>query len=342
MAVDYGTLLQKIIGGEDLAEEEAFETFGSLMSGELSEVRMAALLAALAAKGHAVTEIAGAARAMRDAAVRIAFDGEGPIVDIVGTGGTGVSTFNVSTASCFVAAGAGATVAKHGNVTNTRSSGAADVLRALGVNIDIPAATVTLCIQESGMGFCFARKCHPAMKNVAGVRKDLPVRTIFNILGPLTNPAGAKHFLMGVFSTAWTGILAQVLRRLGAERAWVVCGADGMDEISVTGPTTIARLEDGTVDTWTLHPADYGIAEGTLADLAVCSPEESAARIRGVLAGQQGVCRNIVLLNAAAALAVAGHAPGMEAGLAAAAESIDSGAAEAVLEKLVTLSAAGA
>ena len=339
MTFEYKDLLKTVIEGTNLSEQQAYEMFCRFIGGELSEVKMAAVLAALAAKGHSVAEITGAAQAMREKAEKVPIPEGMDVVDIVGTGGTGISTFNVSTASCIVAAGAGAKVAKHGNVTNTRASGAANVLVALGVNIDVPPDVVGRCVEEAGMGFCFAKKCHPAMKNVAGVRKEMAVQTIFNILGPLTNPAGAKRFLMGVFSWKWAGILARVLGRLGAEEAWVVSGEDGMDEISITGPTKVARLSGGKIDTFDISPDDWGIPGGSVKHLAVGSPEESAGMIRELLAGKgEKTARNIVLLNSAAALVVSGVFSDMASGLEAAARSVDSGAAAEVLEKLVIIS----
>ena len=221
MTQEYRNILRTVIEGNDLTEQQCYDVFTQLMDGELDDVPVAGLLAALATKGHSVGEITGAARAMRERAVRIQIPEGAEVVDIVGTGGTGISTFNVSTATCFVAAGAGAKVAKHGNITNTRVSGSADVLKALGVNIDVQPEVVTSCIAEAGVGFCFARNCHPAMKNVVGVRKKLPVRTIFNVLGPLTNPAGAERFLLGAFSREWTETLAEVLGRPENDRS---CG----------------------------------------------------------------------------------------------------------------------
>ncbi len=333
----YRASLQAIIDGCDLTDTQSHAMFTALMDGELDDVQIAALLAALVTKGHAISEIVGAARAMREHAVRID-PGCEVVVDIVGTGGTGINTFNVSTTTCFVAAGAGAKVAKHGNITNTRASGSADVLAALGVNLAIEPATVTQCIQLAGVGFCYARNCHPAMKYAAPVRKQLPVRTIFNILGPLTNPAGATRQLMGVYTDALTEPLARVLGELGLEKAWVVHGGDGTDEISITAPTRISQWTGESVETITLTPEDAGLPRATLADLAVASPEESATAVRAVLAGQPGPKRDIVVLNTAAALVVTDQARDLKEGVAQACESIDSGAARAALEKLIAVS----
>jgi anthranilate phosphoribosyltransferase len=332
----YTDALQAALAGTDLTEDQAYQLFSTLMAGQLSHARTAGLLIALAAKGPAVVELTGAARAMRDCAVPIDTGGA-DVVDIVGTGGTGVSTFNISTASCFVAAGAGANIAKHGNVTNTRASGAANALTALGVNIDIAPDVVTRCITEAGVGFCYARLCHPAMKHAAPVRKELPVRTIFNVLGPLTNPAGARRQVLGVFASQWTRPLAEVLQRLGVTDAWVVHGCGGLDELSILGPTEVTTLRRDALRDFTVNPLELGLSVGTLDDLAVTTPEASAEKIRAILTGQTGPARDIVLLNAAAALIVAELAGDLAEGIAKAAESIDSGAATACLDNLIAI-----
>jgi anthranilate phosphoribosyltransferase len=333
----YREVLQAVMARRDLSRQQAYDIFSQLMDGRLSDVQTAGLLMALATKGHCVDEITGAAEAMREHAVKIDTGGA-DVVDIVGTGGTGLSTFNVSTTCAFVAAGAGAKVAKHGNVTNTRASGSADVLRALGVNIECSPDAVARCIAVAGVGFCYARQCHPAMKYAAVARKQLPVRTIFNVLGPLTNPAGARRQIMGVFDEAWCKPLAEVLGRLGATRVWVMHGRDGMDEISITGLTEIAELAGGRVTTWRIQPEDFGLKRGTLDDLAADSPTASAERIGEILAGKKGPCRDIVLLNTAAALVVADLADDMPAGIEMAAKSIDSNAAAEALKKLIDIS----
>lgn len=332
----YTDALQAALAGTDLTEDQAYQVFSTLMDGQLSEARMAGLLIALAAKGPAVSELTGAARAMREHAVAIDTGGT-DVVDIVGTGGTGVSTFNISTASCFVAAGAGVRIAKHGNVTNTRASGAANALTALGVSIDIEPAIVTRCIAEAGLGFCYARLCHPAMKHAAPVRKELPVRTIFNVLGPLTNPAGARRQVLGVFAPEWTRPLAEVLQRLGVTDAWVVHGCGGLDELSTLGPTEVTSLRRDALRDFTVSPMELALPVNTLDDLRVDSPEASADRIRKILAGKPGPGRDIVLLNAAAALVVAAQASDLKEALALAGESIDSGAAHACLDKLIAI-----
>lgn len=333
----YRDILQAVMDRKNLTREETHGIFTQLMDGQLSEAQIAGLLIALRTKGECVAEFVGAAQAMREHAVKIDVGGA-DVIDIVGTGGTGIKTFNISTTSCFVAAGAGAKVAKHGNVTNTRPSGAANILSALGVNIEAAPDTVSQCVAEAGVGFCYARACHPAMKYAAPVRKQLPVRTIFNVLGPLTNPAGAKRMVMGVFADEWTEPMAEVLAHLGATRAWVVCAQDGLDEITNTNLTRISEMRDGTVRTRTFQPEDVGLPRGRLADLAVSSPDESADVARGVLDGKPGPTRDIVLLNAAAALVVADIATDMKDGIAKAAEAIDSGAARKALDVLVEVS----
>ena len=335
--LSYSEILGGVIGGADLTREQAYRAFGQIMDGQLTEAQVAGLLVALAAKGHAVDEITGAAMAMREHAVRIDAGGA-DVIDTCGTGGTGLSTFNISTAAAMVCAGAGATVAKHGNRTNTRASGSANVLTALGVNLDADPACVGRCLAQAGVGFCFAVKCHPAMKYAVPVRKQLAVRTIFNVLGPLTNPAGARRQLMGVYDAALTEPIASVLGQLGAVRAMVVHADDGLDEISTTSETQVSEFADGQVTTRKIKPEDFGLARAAMADLLIDSAEASAEVIRGVLAGQAGAPRDIVLLNAAAALAIAGLADDMAAGIPQAAESIDSGAAAAALEKLVAIS----
>jgi anthranilate phosphoribosyltransferase len=272
--------------------------------------------------------------AMREHAVKIDV-GDMDVIDIVGTGGTGLKTFNISTTSCFVAAGAGAKVAKHGNVTNTRASGAANILSALGVNIEATPETVARCIAAAGVGFCFARACHPAMKFAAPVRKQLPVRTIFNVLGPLTNPAGAKRMVLGTFADEWTEPLAQVMGRLDTTHAWVVHAEDGLDEISITTATRVSEIRDGKLRTWTMQPEDVGMQRSSFEEITVADPNESAVVVKAVLEGKKGAPRNIVLLNTAAALLIAGIANDLKDGVARAEKSIDSGAAKAAMECLV-------
>ena len=335
--IPYSDTLRKLLAGGDLTRRAAHAAFAEIMDGRWAEAQIAGLLVALAAKGETVDEIAGAAEAMRDRAVRIDTAGY-DVIDIVGTGGTGLRTFNVSTSASLVCAGAGVKVAKHGNRTNTRASGSADVLAALGVNLDAAPELVKRCLDEAGMCFCFAVKHHPAMKYAVGVRKALGVRTIFNILGPLTNPAGAKRQLMGIFSADLTETIAHVLGALGLVRAMVVHAADGLDEISTTAETKVSELKDGRVETRWVQPEDFGLPRAKFEDLLVDSPEQSAAVVRGVLAGERGAPRDLVVLNAAAALTIAERAASIGEAIPPAERSIDSGAARAVLDKLVALS----
>jgi anthranilate phosphoribosyltransferase len=331
----FSDLLRTVLAGRSLDRERTRWAFGQIMDGAWPESQIAGLLVALAGKGASQEELTGAAEAMRQRSTRIETGGA-EALDTCGTGGSGISTFNISTAAALVAAGAGVKVAKHGNRTNARASGSADVLAALGVNVDAPPAAVARCLREAGVCFCFAVRCHPAMKHAAPVRKALGVRTIFNLLGPLTNPAGARRQLMGVFDGAYVEIIARVLGALGSLRAMVVHAEDGLDEISTTAPTMVSEFRD--VATTTIRPEDFGIARGGIDDLLVSSAKASAEVVRGVLAGARGPARDIVVLNAAAALAVADRAPTIAAGIAPAAESIDSGAAKAALEKLIRVS----
>ncbi len=333
----YSAILKTVVGGGNLSRPQAHGAFTQIMEGQWTEAQIAGLLVALAAKGETVDEIAGAAMAMREHVVRIDTAGL-DVLDTCGTGGTGLSTFNVSTAAALVLAGAGVPVAKHGNRTNTRASGSADVLAALGVNLDAPPDRVARCLREAGVCFCFAIRCHPAMKYAAPVRKQLGVRTVFNVLGPLTNPAGAKRQVMGVFDEKLTETIAAVLGALGAARAWVLHAHDGLDEISTTSPTKISEWRDGAARTFTVQPEDFGLKRASLDDLAVDSPQASAEAIRAVLAGQAGPARDIVVLNAAAGLVVADRAKSLSDALPLAAKAIDSGAARGALEKLVALS----
>ncbi len=330
----YRDILETLVNHKDLTDTQAHGVFTELMDGNLTEAQIAGLLIALRTKGECVSEIAGAAQAMREHAVKIDV-GTMDVIDIVGTGGTGLKAFNISTTSCFVAAGAGAKVAKHGNVTNTRASGAADILSVLGVKLDPAPETVSRCIAKAGVGFCFARSCHPAMKYAAPVRKQLPVRTIFNVLGPLTNPAGAKRMVLGTYCDEWTEPLAQVLAKLGAVYAWVVHAEDGLDEISITSATRVSEIRDGRLRTFTIQPEDVGLPRSAFDEIAVADPKESAVVAQSVLDGKKGAPRNIVLMNTAAALLVAGIAGDLKDGVARAEKSIDTGAAKRAMETLI-------
>ena len=333
----YPQMLKTVIAGESLTREQTYAAFGELMDGQLNEAQVAGLLVALATKGETADEIAGAAQAMREHALKIDTGGA-DVVDTCGTGGTGLSTFNISTAAAMVLAGAGVKVAKHGNRTNTRVSGSADVLEKLGVNLDATPDIVAKCLSGANVCFCFAVKCHPAMKYAAAVRKSLAVRTIFNVLGPLTNPAGAKRQVMGVFDGGITELIADVLSKLGAIRAMVMHAEDGLDEFSTTSETKVSELIDGQVATRMVSPEDFHLPRAKMDDLLIGSADESAAVIRKVIAGEAGPPRDIVLLNTAAALTVAGKADSIGAGLEAAREAIDSGAAGKALENLVAIS----
>jgi len=333
----YSEMLRTVMAGDSLSREATHAAFGQIMDGQWSESQIAGLLVALAVKGETVEEIAGAAQAMRDHVVRIDA-GCRQVIDTCGTGGTGLSTFNISTAAAIVCAGAGVSVAKHGNRTNTRASGSAEVLASLGVNLDADPDTIARCLAEAGVCFCYAIRHHPAMKYAAPVRKALGVRTLFNVLGPLTNPAGARRQVMGVFDGELTETIASVLAALGAERAMVVHADDGLDEIATTSETRISEWKDGRLETRTVRPEDFSLPRARLEDLLVDSPEASAATVLEVLAGKKGPGRDVVILNAAAALTVADKAEGIAAALPIAEESIDSGAANAALAKLVEIS----
>jgi anthranilate phosphoribosyltransferase len=332
--------LSEVVRGQDLSRKQAGEAFERIMSGQATEVEIAALLTALALKGESTDEIVGAAEVMRAKVTRISCD-DPDAIDTCGTGGDGISTFNVSTASGIVAAAAGATVAKHGNRTNTRASGSAEALAELGVNIDADVPTVERCLRECRVGFLFAVNLHPAMKHAAPVRKALGIRTIFNLLGPLTNPAGVKRQVLGVNRPELTEKIAMVLAELGAEHAMVVHGMDGLCDLTITGPSRISEVSGEQIRTYVVEPEQVGLKTGSLADLRVASPIASGARIREVFAGKQGADRDIVLLNAGAALVVAGKVKDIKAGIALAEEAIDSQAASQTLAKLVEVSHSG-
>lgn len=324
--------IRKAVERADLTEAEAHGALGVIMDGQATPAQIAAFITALRMKGEAVDEIAGFARAMRERAQRIRPRVD-ELVDVVGTGGDRVSTFNISTTTAFVVAGAGAYVAKHGNRAVSRRSGAADVLEALGVNIQVDAEVVSQCIEDIGIGFLFAPLYHPAMKHAVGPRREIGIRTVFNILGPLTNPAGARNLLVGTYAPALTEIMAQVLAELGARRALVVHG-DGMDEISTLGPTRISEVRNGTVRTYTLDPRELGIEPPRPEAIAGGAPEENARITEDVLRGERGPARDIVVLNAAAALMAAGLSADLREGNELASRAIDTGAAYERLEGL--------
>jgi len=329
--------LKKITGGGNLTQTEMSAAFDLIMNGEATPAQIAALITALRMKGETVDEIAGGAESMRRHAVFIDCAGLS-VVDTCGTGGDGQNTFNISTTAALVVAGAGVPVAKHGNRAITSACGSADVLMALGVNLDATPETVEDCVREAGIGFMFAPKLHPAMKHAMGPRKELGFRTIFNMLGPLTNPAGAKGQIIGVFTPALTEPFAQVLLRLGTRRAFIVHGQDGMDEITVTTTTRISELNSGTVKTYEFDPLPLIESYADADALKGGDPETNARILKAVLAGEKGPARDIVCLNAGAAIAAGGKADSIYTGWEVAQASIDSGRAMQALENLVACS----
>ena len=330
----FAPTLNQLINGQDLSFAEMQALMRQVMSGELTHAQMAAMLVALRIKGESVDEIAAAASVMRELSTKVATLASPHLIDTCGTGGDGIQTFNVSTVSALVAAAAGAKVAKHGGRSVSSSCGSADVLEALGVNVNLTPAQVASAVEEIGIGFMFAPNHHSAMKHAAPVRRELGVRTLFNLLGPLTNPANAKRQIMGVFSPALTSKLAHVLQQLGSEHVLVVCGADGMDEISFTGDSHVAELKNGQVTEYTINPAQFGLPVHQLASIQIDNAEQSKAMILAVLNGELGAARDIVLLNAGAAIYVAGLADSLAAGINKAAEVIDQGLALAKLNAL--------
>ena len=338
--VNYPQILNQLINGQNLSFEAMQSVMHQVMSGELSPVQISGLLVALRIKGETVDEIAAAASVMRELSSKVSVQDTTHLIDTCGTGGDGIQTFNVSTASAFVAAAAGAKVAKHGGRSVSSVCGSADVLESLGVNVNQTPQQVSDCISTIGLGFMFAPNHHSAMKHSAAVRRELGVRTMFNLLGPLTNPAHAKNQLMGVFSAELTGKLAYVLKQLGSEHVMVVCGADGMDEISFTGDTYVAELKHGTVQEYVINPEHFGLKLHELANIKVSDAQQSKAMILDVLSGKTGPARDIVLLNAGAAIYVAGLAPTLHAGIATAADMLDSGKAMHKLQQLINATSA--
>jgi anthranilate phosphoribosyltransferase len=330
--------LQRLLDSSDLTHSEMLDVMQQVMGGEWTPAQIAGFLVAMRLKGEAVDEIAAAAEVMRKLATRVEIADHAHLIDTCGTGGDGAHTFNVSTVSAFVAAAAGATVAKHGGRSVSSACGSADVLEALGVNVNLSPEQVARCVNEIGIGFMFAPNHHSAMKHAAPVRRELGVRTLFNLLGPLTNPAGAKRQVMGVFSKELTGLLAKTLQRLGSTHVMVVHGADGMDEISFSGDTYVAELKDDKVSEYALNPAQFGLPLHKLADIRVSNAEEAKEMALSVLQGEAGAARDIVLLNAGAAIYVAGLAQDLQQGIARAATAIDAGTAKAKLSQLVKLS----
>ncbi len=326
--------LNQLLNQHDLTHDQMLAVMQQVMGGELTTAQIAALLIALRLKGETVDEITAAATVMRQLSTKVNIKDTAHLVDTCGTGGDGIQTFNVSTVSAFVAAAAGASVAKHGGRSVSSTCGSADVLEALGVDVNKTPDEVANSVDAIGIGFMFAPNHHSAMKHAAPVRKELGVRTIFNLLGPLTNPASARRQVMGVFDKALTGKLAQVLQKLGSEHVLVVHGADGMDEISFTGDTYIAELKDGKVTEYTVNPKQFGLSEHALETIQIQNAEASKAMIMAVLNGEVGPARDIVLLNAGGAIYVAGKADSLAAGITKAAEVIDQGLALAKLNAL--------
>ena len=335
--MDMQSAIRAVTEGRDLTEDEMHSVMQTIMTGEATPTQIGGFLIGLRMKGETIDEITAAAKVMRDLASRV--DVSGPhLVDTCGTGGDAANTFNISTASAFVVAAAGGKVAKHGNRSVSSKSGSADVLEVAGVNLDLTPQQVAQCVNEIGVGFMFAPKHHSAMKHAIGPRKEMGVRTIFNVLGPLTNPAGAPNQVLGVFANQLVEPLAEVLRRLGSEHVLVVHAEDGMDEISIGAPTFVAELKGGKVDTYNIAPEDFGMERGAIDTLSVDSAAESLKVIKNIFAGDPGPARNIVQLNAGAAIYVAGLAESLKEGIDSAGQVLDSGAAGKKLQALVDLS----
>lgn len=335
LAITPQEALQRTIEHREIFHDEMLHLMRMIMRGELSPVLCAAILTGLRVKKETIGEISAAAQVMREFSNKVPVRDKTHLVDIVGTGGDGAHTFNISTCAMFVIAAAGAKVSKHGGRSVSSKSGSADAMEALGVNINLTPAQIADCIAEVGVGFMFAPNHHPAMKNVAPVRKELGVRTLFNILGPLTNPADAPNILMGVFHEDLVGIQVRALQRLGAEHAVVVYGRDGLDEISLGAGTLVGELKDGVVREYEIHPEDFGLRMVGTRAFKVENAQESIAMLRGVLAGDAGPAHDIVCLNAGAALYAANVASSIEDGLRRAREAINSGAALQKLQELV-------
>jgi anthranilate phosphoribosyltransferase len=335
MPISPSEALQSCIEGRELSHDDMTAMMRHIMSGDISPTLVAAFLVALRTKKETVGEIAAAAQVMREFATPVHVNDTRHLVDVVGTGGDGAHTFNISTAAMFVAAAAGAKIAKHGNRSVSSKSGSADVLEALGVNLNVSPERVAESISTLGVGFMFAPNHHPAMKNVVSIRRELGVRTIFNILGPLTNPANAKHILMGVFNAELVGIQVRVLQSLGMDHAMVVFGRDGLDEISLEGPTLIGELKNGLVSEYEIHPRDFGLSNAPTSGFQVANAEESKQIVLRVLSGEAGPASDIVCLNAGATLYVADLVPDIAAGIAMAKAAIVSGAARGTLEQFI-------
>jgi anthranilate phosphoribosyltransferase len=336
MADELKALIAKAASGAVLSRDEAATAFDRMMSGEATPSQMGGLLMALRVRGETVDEITGAVSAMRAKMTKVAAPPEA--IDVVGTGGDASGSYNISTCAAFIVAGAGVPVAKHGNRALSSKSGAADVLTSLGIKLDLRPDEITRCIYEAGIGFMFAPAHHPAMKNVGPTRVELGTRTIFNLLGPLSNPANVKRQLVGVFSRQWIEPLAQVLKNLGSECIWVVHGSDGLDEITTSGPTYVAALENGKIRTFEIAPTDIGIETTKPESLRGADAEHNASALKDVLDNKPGAYRDVAVMNAAAALVVAGAAKSLQEGAELARKSLSSGAARTRLDKLIAVS----
>jgi anthranilate phosphoribosyltransferase len=333
---DLKSIIAKVATGATLSREEAASAFDRMMSGEATPSQLGGLLMALRVRGETIDEITGAVSAMRAKMLKVKAPPNA--IDVVGTGGDGSGSVNVSTCAAFIVAGAGIPVAKHGNRALSSRSGAADVLAALGVKIDLSPEQVSRCVREAGIGFMFAPAHHPAMKNVNPTRVELATRTIFNLLGPLSNPAGVTRQMVGVFSRQWVQPLAQVLKNLGSESVWVVHGSDGLDEITLTGPTFVAALENGAIRSFEVSPEDVGLKRVAGEALKGGDPTANGVALKSVVDGMPSPYRDVALLNAAAALVVAGGAKDLKEGLALSIQSIDGGAAAKRLQRLIEVS----
>ena len=331
--------INKVITHTDLSEQEMIGVMNEVMSGDATDAQIGAFITALRMKGETVDEIAGAARVMREKATQVTIQDAEDVIDIVGTGGDASGTFNVSTTTAFVAAGAGLTVAKHGNRSISSHCGSADVLEALGVNLNLTAEQIGKCISKAGIGFMFAPVLHGAMKHAIGPRREIGIRTVFNVLGPLTNPANANIYLMGVYAPELVETLAGVLARFDVKRALVVCGEGNIDEITITGETKVADLSGGKISCYTITPEDVGLTRASLEAIRGGeTAEKSADQLRSVLRGEEGPCLDTVILNAGAALLAAGKVTGLQSGVELARQTIASGAAMAKMEALVAAS----
>ncbi len=336
--MNYSQTLTQLLERRDLTHADMLDLMQHIMSGQLTAAQIAAVLVALRVKGETVTEIAAAAEVMRELSTKVKVQDDGHLIDTCGTGGDGTQTFNISTVSAIVAAAAGAKVAKHGGRSVSSKCGSADILEKLGVNVNLTPEQVAKCVESIGVGFMFAPNHHIAMKHAAPVRRELGVRTLFNLLGPLTNPAGAKNQVMGVFLRDLTSKLAHVLQQLGSRHVLVVHGSDGMDEISISAPTFIAELKDGRISEYTVTPEEFGLKSAPVNAIQVSDADTAMAMLVGVLDNQPGAARDIVLLNAGAAIYVAGLADSLAHGVKKAAKTISSGAAKEKLAQLIEAS----